>query len=135
MINQYLSQNELAVMQALWNSGKALSRPEILDAIENNDWNPNSIHLVLNNLIEKGFVEVSGITRCGRGYGRTYKAVKTRIGYGAGLALDVISANQNSDSIVDMVSTMVRESEADNDTIARLEEMLSQYRKEINKDS
>ena len=132
--NRYLSPNELAVMLVLWNAGRALSRPEILAEIEISDWNPNSIHLILNNLIEKGFVKVSGIARCGKGYGRTYEAVRSQISYGAGLALSVMPDGGDADSVVDMVSAMGKEAGVDSDTILRLEEMLRKYRREIDKE-
>ena len=49
-----LSSNEFKIMQLLWKENRPLSRPEIIDLTPEKDWNPNSIHLILNNMIEKG---------------------------------------------------------------------------------
>ena len=49
--------------------------------VPDRDWNPNSIHLILNNMIEKGVIRVEGMTRCGRGYGRTYAATLSNLEY------------------------------------------------------
>lgn len=76
-----LSPNEFKIMQLLWKENRPLSRPEIIELIPERDWNPNSIHLILNNMIEKGVIQVEGMTRCGRGYGRTYAATMTNLEY------------------------------------------------------
>ena len=74
-----LSPNEFKIMQLLWKEDRPLSRPEIIEMIPDRDWNPNSIHLILNNMIEKGVIRVEGMTRCGRGYGRTYAATVSNL--------------------------------------------------------
>lgn len=80
-----LSPNEFKIMQLLWKENRPLSRPEIIEMIPDRDWNPNSIHLILNNMIEKGVIQVEGMTRCGRGYGRTYAATVSNLEYAANL--------------------------------------------------
>ena len=81
-----LSQNEFKIMQLFWRENRPLSRPEIIELTPERDWNPNSIHLILNNMIEKGVIAVDGLTRCGRGYGRTYVATVSNLDY----AVDVL---------------------------------------------
>ena len=76
-----LSPNEFKIMQLLWEEDRPLSRPEIIELTPERDWNPNSIHLILNNMIEKGVIQVEGMTRCGRGYGRTYAVTMTNMEY------------------------------------------------------
>jgi predicted transcriptional regulator len=76
-----LSPNEFKIMQLLWKEDRPLSRPEIIELLPERDWNPNSIHLILNNMIEKGVIRVEGMTRCGRGYGRTYAATLNNLEY------------------------------------------------------
>lgn len=83
-----LSPNEFKIMQLLWKEDRPLSRPEIIELIPERDWNPNSIHLILNNMIEKGVIQVEGMTRCGRGYGRTYAATVSNLEYAANLLRD-----------------------------------------------
>ena len=53
-----LSSNELAVLNALWDAERPLTRSEMLQSIHKTDWNPNSIHMVLNNLIRKGVIRL-----------------------------------------------------------------------------
>lgn len=81
MMKNPLSQNEFKIMRLLWQKDRPLSRPEIIEMVPDRDWNPNSIHLILNNMIEKGVIRVEGMTRCGRGYGRTYAAAMSNLEY------------------------------------------------------
>lgn len=83
-----LSPNEFKIMQLLWKEDRPLSRPEIIELTPDRDWNPNSIHLILNNMIEKGVIRVEGMARCGRGYGRTYAASVSNLEYAALIVKD-----------------------------------------------
>ena len=76
-----LSPNEFKIMQLLWKQNRPLSRPEIIEMTPEREWNPNSIHLILNNMIEKGVIRIEGMARCGRGYGRTYAAAMSNLEY------------------------------------------------------
>ena len=85
-----LSSNELAVLSALWSVDRPLTRTEILQRITKTDWNPGSIHMVLNNLIKKGFVQVGETVRCGQNYGRTYYPLKNKDECIADLTEDIL---------------------------------------------
>ena len=52
-----LSANEFTILTLLWEEGRALSRPEIIELTPDRDWNPNLIHLILNNMIDKGVLK------------------------------------------------------------------------------
>ena len=65
-----ISSNEYRIMQLLWNEGRPLSRAEILKGTEGRNWNPASIHLILNSMISKGAIR---ITDEEKKYGRTYE--------------------------------------------------------------
>lgn len=135
MTRQSLSDNEMAVLQVLWKAEAPLSRPKILEKIPNNDWNPNSVHLVLNNLIKKGFVNVSGITRCGQSYGRTYYAAKTQAEYAAELALSAMPDVPAEESVVAVMAAMVRGKRITEPTIDKLQQMLDQRREELRREN
>ena len=73
-----VSSNEYKIMQLLWNEGRPLSRAEILKGTEGRNWNPASIHLILNSMISKGVIR---ITDEEKKYGRTYEASFSREEY------------------------------------------------------
>lgn len=134
MKRRMLSDNEFAVMRVLWGAGDPLSRPEILNKLTDNDWNPNSIHMVLNNLIKKGFVTITGVVPCGQSYGRAYSAAKSQDKYAAELALDAVSDIPQDERVLGIMSAMVRSASVSEETIEQLKRMLEQRRQELLED-
>lgn len=126
-----LSPNEFCILKLLWIANHALTRPEILEALPEQDWNPNSIHLILNNMIKKGVVEVEGVARCGRGYGRTYAPTITRTEYAAAQTMDTTSDMSGGERLLGVFSALVDKQGIDEKTISELEQMLEQKRREL----
>ncbi|MCR4598187.1 MAG: hypothetical protein K5678_04040 [Acetatifactor sp.] len=46
-------------MLLLWNEGRPLTREEILKGTEGRNWNPASIHQILNSMISKGVIRIT----------------------------------------------------------------------------
>lgn len=128
MSRQALSSNELAIMQALWSENAPMSRPEILEKVPDHDWNPNSIHLVLNNLIKKEFVTVGNIAKCGQRYGRTYLAIKSQGEYAAELALGAMPGIPEEQRIPIILAAMVKGKHISEETINMLQKILEELR-------
>ncbi len=78
-----LSKKELEFMGIFWESSSALSRQDILDRAAQREcsWKPNSIHILLNSLLEKGFIRVAGYYIKTKKVGRTFEAAITREKY------------------------------------------------------
>ncbi len=70
-------------MEILWEAGEPLDRQEILNraAAKPVTWKPNSIHIILNGLLNKGAVRVAGYCLNSRKLGRTFEAVITKEQY------------------------------------------------------
>jgi predicted transcriptional regulator len=73
-----LSQNERIIMNLLWTENRPLSRAEILKGTPGRNWNPASIHLILNSMISKGAIKITDETKK---YGRTYEVCFTESDY------------------------------------------------------
>ena len=104
-----LSPNEFKILQLFWKENRPLSRPEIIELTPNRDWNPNSIHLMLNNMIEKGVIQVAGMTRCGKGYGRTYAATKTNLEYAVSILQEVTPEYSADERLLGLLPLLLRE--------------------------
>ena len=118
-----LSSNEFKIMQLLWKQNRPLSRPEIIDMVPDRDWNPNSIHLILNNMIEKGVIRVEGMTRCGRGYGRTYAATMSNLEYALHILREATPDLNADERILGILPLMLEEDIAP-ETIGKLKTIL-----------
>lgn len=132
MINP-LSANEFKILQVLWEEGRSLSRPEIIERTPDKDWNPNSIHLILNNMIDKGVLCVDGLTRCGKGYGRTYAPTMTQMEYAAQQAMDATPNYTPDERLLGVVAALVGNESVSDETISELEKLLRAKEKELDK--
>lgn len=73
-----VSQNEYKILSLMWKEGRPITRAEILKGTEGRNWNPASIHLILNSMISKGAIKITDEEKT---YGRTYEAMITRDEY------------------------------------------------------
>jgi len=126
-----LTESELDILNLLWKTGHSLSRPEILSGLSEKDWNPNSIHQVLNSMMNKGVLEVDGVARCGKGYGRTYGPTLTRTEYVVQQADECMPDVSPANRLLGVVASFVEKDGIDADTIAELEQMLQARKKEL----
>lgn len=76
-----LTPNEYSIVSAMWDAGQPLSRNEIVERCKDAAWKPNSVHIILNQLLEKKAIFVDGFTRTGKNYGRTYAPTVTKEEY------------------------------------------------------
>jgi len=73
-----LTKSEYEIVNLLWTHDRPLSRTEIINLSPNRTWKPNTLHRLLNSLIEKGIVSVDGIVRTGGKFGRCYTTELTQ---------------------------------------------------------
>lgn len=78
-----LSKKEKELMDIFWNSDTPLTRAEILERAEKQkcSWKPNSIHILVNSLLDKKAVQVAGFYLNSRKLGRTFEPAITREEY------------------------------------------------------
>ena len=119
-----LSPNEFKILQLLWKENRPLSRPEILELTPDRGWNPNSIHLILNNMIEKGVIAVDGLTRCGRGYGRTYVAAITNLEYAVDVFKDATPDMTTDERLLGISEALLKDAPS-KDAVQELIRMLN----------
>ena len=56
MAEQHLTKSELAIMEVMWEQEEALTASEIIKASLDKECKNNSIHLIVNALLGKGFL-------------------------------------------------------------------------------
>ena len=95
-----MSENEYGIMKVFWKEGRPLSRSEILKATDGRNWNPASVHLILNAMISKNFIR---ITDESKNYKRTYESVMTREDYLSEILRDAFPDRELMDVLKDCV--------------------------------
>ena len=131
MKRQLLSSNELAILTALWEAGQPLSRPQLLERITKTDWNPNSINVILNNMIKKGYIAIGMSVRHGTHYGRTYYPLKSREECIISLATFMLPNASEEERALRFMTAMTKSKGISEAAIQEMERMLEQRRKEL----
>ncbi len=123
-----LSQNEYLIMELLWTADKPLSRSDILKGTTGRNWNPSSIHLILNSMLSKGVIK---ITDEEKKYGRTYEAMITRDDYMIQCVENGTPGKTNEQRLKDVVSALVNKDGIEEQDLQALEDILKQKREEL----
>ena len=78
-----LSKKEEEVMQLFWEAGQPLGRIDLLEMAAQREcsWKPNSIHILLNQLLEKNAICVAGFYQESRRLGRSFEPTVTKEDY------------------------------------------------------
>lgn len=129
-----LTYNEWTILRILWESEKSLSRPEIIEKLPNpQDWQPTAISTLITNMIEKGFLKVDGVTRCGRGYGRTYTPAVSRFDFLANQSLELTVGIPKGKRVLGLVSSLIAKEEMNEEEIEELEQLIATQKEKLAK--
>ena len=66
---EHLTKSELAIMEVMWDQEDALTATEIIKVSGDKEWKNSSVHLLVNALLEKKFIEVVGFKKTTKNYG------------------------------------------------------------------
>lgn len=70
----YLSPKEYEIMTIFWSIDKPLTVSEVLQHRKEGTWSANSIHPLLNKLLENGYIGVCGSQKVAKVNSRLYEA-------------------------------------------------------------
>lgn len=118
----FFTENELQVMQVLWRAKTGLSRKDIIAQSPNRTWKDNSIHVLLNSLMEKGAVKVVGMKPAGKVYARTFAATVSQEQY---LSAQIApSSPKGKAAVVGLFAALVEQADLSDDTLEELQKIL-----------
>lgn len=123
-----LTKSEREIMELLWQVNTPLTATEIVSLSPKKTWKTSYIHLLLNSLLKKEMIKVSGIKQTTKNFARTFKAALTREEY---LILEIKKQEKvSTHALPFLVSTLIRETE-DAALIKELEEMIQKRKEEL----
>lgn len=129
-----LSKNEFEIMSLLWKENKPLSRTEIIELSPDKTWKPSSIHILLNNLLEKEAIQVDGFVRTGKNYGRTYSAALTQEEYATMQFTQNMPSNTNqNENLADFIAALIQKEDIDKEVLNKVQEAIDRKKESINK--
>ena len=134
MDNFTLTANELEIMELLWSQGRPLSRTEIIDLTPERSWSAKSIHILLNKMLEKGAIEVSGFVRTNKNYGRTYAPSITKDEYLLSSLHQVVKEagyTSKASATTSIFAALLQEKDINEEVISSLEQLLTERKKTL----
>lgn len=121
-------------METLWMLDRALGRSEIVELTQNRTWKESSVHILLNQLLKKGAIEVAGFIKTGKNYGRSYQAAISMEEYKMMQLRESTGAHGNhSETVLNLVTTLIQEEPLDEVHIEQLEALLQKQKKKRRK--
>lgn len=127
--NFHLTKNESEIMSLLWGEKSALASADIIRLSSVKSWKSSSIHILLNSLLDKGAIEVSGYTKTGKHYGRTFSPTLTREEYWLMQLTNGISERESRyEAIKSIFATLVADDDITATELEELQQILDQKR-------
>ncbi len=128
------SKKEKELMDIFWDAGAPLSRAEILERAEQRkcSWKPNSIHILVNSLLDKKAVQVAGFYLSSRKLGRTFEPAITREQY-AVMQVELAAGRARDEGVTSpdkLVAALIDDS-ADGASLDEMVEIIEAKKKEI----
>lgn len=127
-----LSKKEMELMELFWDAGCPLARAEILERAENRQcsWKPNSVHILVNSLLDKGALQVAGYYLNSRKLGRTFEPALSRQDYAL---MQVAQAADNAHEVglksPSLISALVGDGKPDTGEIDEMLTILEDLKK------
>lgn len=123
-----LTKSEREIMELLWKTNNSLTATEIVSLSPKKTWKTSYIHLLLNSLLKKEMIKVSGIKQTTKNFARTFEAALTREEY---LILEIKKQDKvSAHALPFLVSTLIKETD-DTELINELEQMIQKRKEEL----
>ena len=67
-----LTKSETEIMELLWQSDEPITSSQMIEMSDDRTWKKSYVHLLINSLISKDMIEVSGFVKTTKNYARTF---------------------------------------------------------------
>lgn len=129
MKNFILTPNEKQIMDTLWSYERPLTRGEILEFCTDKTWKKSSIHILLNQMLDKEAIRIAGFGEYNKQVGRTYEPTVAKDYYEAMyLAHRYQKIGAESSALPLMVSTLIDIDTINDEDIEELSKIVEAYK-------
>lgn len=126
--NKKMTTSEREVLELLWQQGKPLTSSEIVALSEDKSWKPSYIHLMINSLLKKEIIQVSGFKKTTKNFARSFEPTLSKEEFSI---QSFREENHLDTSSLSLLFGALLEEETDRETIDKLSAMLEQKKKEL----
>lgn len=108
-----LTKSEMEIMDVLWESGKPMSRADLLAKSDEKTWKDSSVHILLNGLLQKGAIQEAGLVKRSKTYGRVFSPTMTREEYFA----STIFSHRHKPNLVGLIQALLSRDDVTKDNL------------------
>ena len=119
-----LTKSEMEIMDVLWESGKPMSRADLLAKSEEKTWKDSSVHILLNGLLQKEAIQEAGLVKRSKTYGRVFSPTMTREEYFA----STIFSHRHKPNIVGLFEALLRREDITQEDLRQIAALVEQKR-------
>lgn len=123
-----LTEKEYEIMQILWKNEKPMLASEVMKQVSRAS--NNSIHHLLNRLMDRGLVRVAGNIKVVKAQSRLYAPALTAVEYLAFQSTEIFKNTTKSYNVKDYLVSLVKKNKnKTDDIIAEVKSFLEEYEK------
>lgn len=127
-----LTEREYEIMEILWQSKKPMLASDIMEAAENTSG--NSVHKILNKLMEKGLVKVAGNVKVVKSQSRLYAPAVSAVEYIAIQSGEIFKSTTKKFDLKNFLLCLTKKNKSRNDEIINeIKSFIEEYESEIKK--
>lgn len=125
-----VSDNEEQILETMWREDRPLLRSDIIELTVDKTWKESSIHILLNQLLDKELIEVMGFEKASRNYGRTYAPTLSKDEFDMHkLKTTFAKINPTQSTTVSYLSYLIEEDKVTSDDLKVLRNILDKKSK------
>ena len=118
-----LTKSELEIMDVLWAANTPLSRSDLLERSQEKSWKDSSVHILLNDLLQKDAIREAGFVKRSKTYGRTFLPTVSREEFFAANAF----AYKYKPSAAALVDAICRSNQLSKQELLEIREVLERH--------
>lgn len=123
----YLTQSEMEMMQAFWQSGEPMSLSNLIEASPDRCWKDRSGFSIINSLIKKGLLREEGYVHSGKTIARTFVPVVSYTDF----MLKQLNACEGKLKLPQLLAGLLGDETIDASDIRELDKIIADKKKEI----
>lgn len=116
-----LTKSEMEIMDVLWESGKPMSRADLLAKSDEKTWKDSSVHILLNGLLQKGAIQEAGLVKRSKTYGRVFSPTMTREEYFA----STIFSHRHKPDLVGLIQALLSRDDVTRDNLNEISDFIA----------
>jgi BlaI family penicillinase repressor len=94
-----ISVSEYEILSLMWAEKRGLTAVQINELAPNKSWKDISIHLIINSMLDKGFIKAEGMVRSGKVYSRLFVPTLSPEEYSYGQVTENAAAVKNKSAV------------------------------------